>query len=82
MAFIQILRQMLDDEFPEEHVLITAAVSTQGFRDVDRHYLSKLDDGWAEFMDAFYIMVLFLLIWAYFNLLTLSRIGIRRKWHL
>jgi chitinase len=48
---------MLDEEFPDEHVLITAAVSTQGFRDVDRHYLSRLDDGWAEFMDAFYIMV-------------------------
>lgn len=57
---------MLDDEFPNEHVLITAAVSTQGFRDVDRHYLSKLDDGWSEFMDAFYIMVMYYM--AYINL--------------
>ncbi|GAN02249.1 chitinase [Mucor ambiguus] len=56
LAFIQVLRKMLDKKYPDEHKLITAAVSAHIFRDADRNIMENLDEGWADFMDAFYIM--------------------------
>lgn len=57
LAFIQVLRRMLDEKYPDEHKLITAAVSAHVFKDADRNVMENLDEGWADFMDAFYIMV-------------------------
>lgn len=48
---------MLDEKYPDEHKLITAAVSAHVFKDADRNIMENLDEGWADFMDAFYIMV-------------------------
>lgn len=58
---------MLDKKYPNEHKLITAAVGAQVFRDADRNVMKSLDEGWADFMDAFYIMVArsLLLLWEY-----------------
>ncbi|KAI8642510.1 glycoside hydrolase superfamily, partial [Parasitella parasitica] len=56
LAFIQVLRKMLDERYPDEHKLITAAVNAHVFRDADRNVMENLDEGWADFMDAFYIM--------------------------
>jgi chitinase len=48
---------MLDKKYPEEHKLITAAVSAYVFKDANYNPIPKLDQGWADYMDAFYIMV-------------------------
>ncbi|KAG1474658.1 hypothetical protein G6F56_000221 [Rhizopus delemar] len=56
LAFIQLLRQMLDEKYPQEHKLITSAVSTYTFKDEQRNSIKRLDEGWSKYMDAFYIM--------------------------
>jgi chitinase len=57
LALIKLLRQMLKEKYPEEHKLLTAAVSANVFKDEDRHNVERLEEGWAKDMDAFYIMV-------------------------
>ncbi|RCI00030.1 hypothetical protein CU098_003049, partial [Rhizopus stolonifer] len=56
LLFILELRQMLDSTYVDQHKLITAAVSTDVFKDQDQKPIAKLDKRWAEAMDAFYIM--------------------------
>ncbi|KAI8969004.1 glycoside hydrolase superfamily [Mycotypha africana] len=56
LTFIKLLRQLLDQAFPEERKLITAAVGAGVFKGVDGKPISSLDSGWATDMDAFYIM--------------------------
>lgn len=48
---------MLDEKYPQEHKLITSAVSTYTFKDEQRNSIKRLDEGWSKYMDAFYIMV-------------------------
>lgn len=57
LAFIQLLRQMLDKKYPNEHKLITAAVSAYVFKDANRNPIAKLDKRWADCIDQLYIMV-------------------------
>jgi chitinase len=57
LDFIRLLRQMLDTKYPNEHKLITAAVSAYVFKGSDQKPITELDKGWATYMDAFYIMV-------------------------
>lgn len=57
LTFIQLLRKMLDDKYPKEHKLITAAVSAYVFKGSDGNPITSLDKAWANYMDAFYVMV-------------------------
>ncbi|CEG74765.1 hypothetical protein RMATCC62417_09920 [Rhizopus microsporus] len=56
LAFIQLVRQMLDEKYPEEHKLVTTAVSTYTYLDAEGKKIEHLDEGWSKYMDAFYIM--------------------------
>lgn len=49
---------MLEEKYPEERKLLTAAVSANVFMDEDRHSSEKLEEGWSTDMDALYIMVM------------------------
>jgi chitinase len=57
LALIKLLREMFEDQYPNEHKLLTAAVSANVFKDKDRHNSQSLEESWATDMDAFYIMV-------------------------
>jgi chitinase len=48
---------MLDKKYPNEHKLITAAVSAYVFKDANRNPIAKLDKRWADCIDQLYIMV-------------------------
>lgn len=48
---------MLEDKYPHEHKLLTAAVSAYVFLDENRNATKTLDPAWAKSMDGFYIMV-------------------------
>jgi chitinase len=48
---------MLDEKYPEEHKLVTTAVSTYTYLDAEGKRIEHLDERWSEYMDAFYIMV-------------------------
>ncbi|KAG2204429.1 hypothetical protein INT47_005220 [Mucor saturninus] len=56
LELIQLLRRMLENKYPHEHKLLTAAVSTNVFLDENRNATKSLDPGWAKSMDGFYIM--------------------------
>lgn len=73
---------MLDEEYPDEHKLITAAVSAQVFRDADRNVIKNLDEGWADFMDALYIMVIrsLLLLWEHLLIQNIQAYDINGVW--
>jgi chitinase len=56
LSFIKQLREQLQEKFPDEHKLITAAVSTNVFKDQDQDNLRELDDEWNDYIDGIYIM--------------------------
>lgn len=46
----------MQEKFPDEHKLITAAVSTNVFKDQDQDNLRELDEEWNDYIDGIYIM--------------------------
>ncbi|KAI9276212.1 glycoside hydrolase superfamily [Sporodiniella umbellata] len=56
LSLIELLRQNLDEKYPDEHKLITSAVSTWTFRDHQGNSIQTLDERWSKLMDAFYVM--------------------------
>ncbi|KAI8881284.1 glycoside hydrolase family 18 protein [Backusella circina FSU 941] len=56
LSFVKQLREQLQQKFPDEHKLITAAVSTNVFKDEDQNNTEQLDGEWNEYMDGIYVM--------------------------
>ncbi|KAI7872659.1 glycoside hydrolase superfamily [Spinellus fusiger] len=56
LKFFQLLRKKLDIAFPEEHKLITAAVSANVFNDEKATPYVTLDQGWSTALDSIFIM--------------------------
>lgn len=57
LSLIKLLRRMLERKYPNEHKLLTTAVSAYVFLDENRQSIQTLDKDWGKHMDGFYIMV-------------------------